>query len=161
MLRKPEKLQLLHISLVREYLALDLLPAKIDYSQEQIEFMNRETTDRQTFSPGGGGKINETEGVSPPPPLEGLLNRHVDKMLCCPGERERAIDDFVIFCFLAGNDFLPHTFSTDIWEKGLDSMILCYGRFLAVSILREVTFCYCFISSWVYSSWFSLLVRRP
>ncbi|CDI82775.1 5'-3' exonuclease, putative [Eimeria praecox] len=128
MLSEPEKLQLLHISLVREYLALDLLPAKIGYSQEQIAFRNQES---QQISPESSGKLNEPNEEGPQSPSEGCLNRRVDNMLCFPSEKERVIDDFVIFCFLAGNDFLPHTFSTDIGEKGLDSLILCYGRFLA------------------------------
>ncbi|CDJ34959.1 uncharacterized protein EMH_0094180 [Eimeria mitis] len=127
MLREPEKLQLLHISLVREYLALDLLPAKIAYSQEQIAFRNQDAAHGDSLSPGGSARLNRPGEASQQSPLEGRPNRRVDKMLCCPAETERAIDDFVIFCFLAGNDFLPHTFSTDIGEKGLDR-IPCTGR---------------------------------
>ncbi|CDJ53466.1 5'-3' exonuclease, putative [Eimeria brunetti] len=131
LLREPEKLQLLHISLVREYLALDLLPAKIDYSQEQIAFRSQGAPPTESASARGSNKLNEPNESAQRPPPEGSLNLSIDKMLCRASETERVVDDFVIFCFLAGNDFLPHTFATDIGGGGLDKMILCYGRFLA------------------------------
>jgi 5'-3' exoribonuclease 1 len=41
-------------------------------------------------------------------------------------DAERVIDDFIIFCFLVGNDFLPHLPSLDIANGGLDALVTSY-----------------------------------
>jgi len=38
------------------------------------------------------------------------------------------INDFIFFCFLLGNDFVPHSPSLDILEGGLDKVITIYKR---------------------------------
>ncbi|OEH75900.1 hypothetical protein cyc_05435 [Cyclospora cayetanensis] len=132
MLYNPEKLQLLHISLLREYLVIDLLPEKVAYSLHQRQ-LQASTQQRQVSENVSSSTSNGSDAVSLPPnqKLETRIHPNIETMLSLASERERVIDDFVIFCFLAGNDFLPHTFSTDIGEKGLDTMIACYRRFLA------------------------------
>ncbi|PHJ18026.1 xrn 5 -3 exonuclease n-terminus protein, partial [Cystoisospora suis] len=50
--------------------------------------------------------------------------------LLYPRERERMIDDFVLFCFMVGNDFLPHPKATDIADGGLNALMNCYKQYL-------------------------------
>ena len=45
-------------------------------------------------------------------------------------DTERVIDDFVLFCMLVGNDFLPPLPTLDINEGALDSMFAIYKRIL-------------------------------
>ncbi|KAL8436179.1 hypothetical protein ACSSS7_001909 [Eimeria intestinalis] len=138
MLSNPEKLQLLHISLLREYLAMDLLPSQVAYSSRGSKAFSHQQDLNPSFASFAEGSQQAEEEVL----LMGGLQQRLAQprgqqpsvdgnSLLLASERERVIDDFVIFCFLAGNDFLPHTLSTDIGEKGLDTMIACYRRFLA------------------------------
>lgn len=46
---------------------------------------------------------------------------------------ERCIDDFVLLCFMIGNDFIPHIPSMDIGESGLDTLIVFYKQYFARS----------------------------
>lgn len=43
---------------------------------------------------------------------------------------ERVIDDFILFCFLAGNDFLPHLPFTEIGSGGLHRIMALYRSYL-------------------------------
>lgn len=43
---------------------------------------------------------------------------------------ERVIDDFILFCFLAGNDFLPHLPFTEIGAGGLHRVMGAYRSYL-------------------------------
>ncbi|GAB4816899.1 hypothetical protein N2152v2_003945 [Parachlorella kessleri] len=47
-----------------------------------------------------------------------------------PFDLERVIDDFVLFCMLVGNDFLPQLPTLDIAEGALDTMFALYKRLL-------------------------------
>lgn len=43
---------------------------------------------------------------------------------------ERIVDDFIMFCMLVGNDFLPHSPTLDIAEGALTHMFEVYQRLL-------------------------------
>lgn len=58
-------------------------------------------------------EFNPAEAVSPPSPLPAF-------------DLENTIDDFVMMCFLVGNDFMPHLPSLDIGEGGLDTLFKIY-----------------------------------
>ncbi|CAG9464207.1 unnamed protein product [Pedinophyceae sp. YPF-701] len=49
-----------------------------------------------------------------------------------PYDMERIIDDFVLFCMLVGNDFLPPLPTLDIAEGGLDTIIRIYKERLPI-----------------------------
>lgn len=89
--------QLLHISLLREYLVLDIF--------------------NQTFDPFGNQNLGS----------EGQIGFN----------SERLIDDFILLCALAGNDFLPHIPISDLGNDGLNILIEAYSEYLKVS--RQVS----------------------
>ena len=48
------------------------------------------------------------------------------RKLCMNEKYTFLIDDFVFFCFLMGNDFVPHSPSLDILEGGIETVISLY-----------------------------------
>jgi 5'-3' exonuclease len=82
---KPDKFQLLHIGILREYLALEFLGDK--YVKQEAGALD-------------------------------LL--------------DRVIDDFILFCFLVGNDFLPHLPFSEIGEGGLNKLFACYKDLMGI-----------------------------
>ncbi|KAL7720297.1 5'-3' exoribonuclease [Entamoeba marina] len=60
-----------------------------------------------------------------------VLRDYLKKELHMDGyDFERIVDDFIFFCFLVGNDFLPHTPSLEIREGAIDTLMNTYKRFL-------------------------------
>ncbi|KAJ1472442.1 hypothetical protein T484DRAFT_1840328 [Baffinella frigidus] len=60
-----------------------------------------------------------------------IVREYLDKdfrnvEFCFPYDLEAVIDDFVLLCFFAGNDFLPHLPSLDIHEGAIGEMIRIY-----------------------------------
>ena len=85
---KPDKFQLLHVGLLREYLRIDF------FGDQYLDDVR-------------AGNANIVGPESEP---------------------ERVIDDFIFFCFLVGNDFLPHLPFSEIGEGGLNKLFGCYKQ---------------------------------
>jgi len=43
-------------------------------------------------------------------------------------DKDKIIKDFIFICYLLGNDFLPHLYSVDIYDNGLDLLIEKYSE---------------------------------
>ena len=99
---------------------------------------------REVVSFNGGGRGQPAREVLENPCQEhfvllqiGLLRDYFDmefkliaKTLPFAYDLERIIDDFVLFCMLVGNDFLPPLPTVDINEGSLDSMFDLYRKML-------------------------------
>lgn len=63
--------------------------------------------------------------------LRDLLTRDLQvKNLPFPFDKERVIDDWVLLCFLVGNDFLPHLPSLSISERAVERLMGVYRETL-------------------------------
>ena len=99
---------------------------------------------REVVSYGGGNRGQPSREVLENPCQEhfvllqiGLLREYIDlefkslaSVLPFMYDAERIIDDFVLFCMLVGNDFLPPLPTVDINEGSLDSMMDLYKDLL-------------------------------
>jgi 5'-3' exoribonuclease 1 len=99
---------------------------------------------REVVSYGSGGRGQPSREVLENPCQEhfvllqiGLLREYFDiefrtmaKTLPFEYSLERIIDDFVLFCMLVGNDFLPPLPTVDIAEGSLDTMFALYRSLL-------------------------------
>merc|ERR550532_1574933 len=93
-----DRFQLLHISLVREYLGLEFL----------------------SLPPEPSGSSGAPAYVAP----STAEQRHSSSNM------ERIIDDFILFCVLVGNDFLPCMPFAEIGEGGLEDFFNVYKEHL-------------------------------
>jgi 5'-3' exoribonuclease 2 len=116
-----------HFSILRE---LDLNPHNRGMSAEQLK--QKHEQDQNMI------KLGEADEKGPAiscPPFKliqmNIVREYIDKEFrevpfCFPYDLENVIDDFVLFCFFAGNDFLPHLPSLDIHEGAIGEMIRIY-----------------------------------
>mmetsp|Transcript_1533 Transcript_1533/g.4612 ORF Transcript_1533/g.4612 Transcript_1533/m.4612 type:complete len:1355 (-) Transcript_1533:80-4144(-) len=108
--------QLLHLSLLREYVQLEfccLPPASYSSCLEQKDSV-------KTLACYGHASVDD---ISARLCLRGVAGRAYDL--------ERLIDDFVFMTFFVGNDFLPHSPSLDIGEHAFTRIFAAYKRHLA------------------------------
>jgi 5'-3' exoribonuclease 2 len=56
-----------------------------------------------------------------------LLLKHLLKEMSCDNDKHRAFD-YIFFCFMLGNDFLPHMPSLNIRTNGLDTLLNVYRQ---------------------------------
>ena len=66
--------------------------------------------------------------------LSQLRKRLVDDTLLWenkdePYDSESAINDFILLCFMTGNDFLPHIPSIEIIEEGIEHILSIYTKY--------------------------------
>ena len=99
---------------------------------------------REVVKFGGGGKGQPSREALDNPSAEhfvlfqvGLLRdyfdaefRHLAPKLAFGYDPERVVDDFVLFCMLIGNDFLPALPTLDINEGALDTIFKLYKELL-------------------------------
>ena len=101
------------INVVREYLDKEFrdVPFLFAYDLEQVR------------------NFLEQNSKTQPPPI--MLQNPNGGQILNPKPRKQVIDDFVLFCFFAGNDFLPHLPSLDIHEGAISEMIRIYKESVA------------------------------
>eukprot|EP00960_Hanusia_phi_P032052 749647-Hanusia_phi.AAC.3 len=116
-----------HFSILRE---LDLNPHNRGMSSEQLKQKHEEDQAMIRL-----GEADERGPAISCPPFKfiqmHIVREYLDKdfrdvPFCFPYDLEQVIDDFVLFCFFAGNDFLPHLPSLDIHEGAIGEMIRIY-----------------------------------
>lgn len=117
-----------HFSILRE---LDLNPR--NKHQLTAEQMRQKQEDEQAML-----RLGEEDERGPAiscPPFKliqmNIVREYLDLdfrnvQFCFAYDQEAMIDDFVLFCFFAGNDFLPHLPSLDIHEGAIGEMIRIY-----------------------------------
>ncbi|CBZ51991.1 putative 5'-3' exonuclease [Neospora caninum Liverpool] len=128
LLTKRENLQLLHISLLREYLFLEFAAVALRAAPALKSSSNEKE------------QPSRADGAAPAEIVfdASLGSPSLRPSLLYPRERERIIDDYVLFCFMVGNDFLPHPKATDIADGGLDLLMTCYKEYLqGYAVLAE------------------------
>mmetsp|Transcript_63896 Transcript_63896/g.171175 ORF Transcript_63896/g.171175 Transcript_63896/m.171175 type:complete len:473 (-) Transcript_63896:14-1432(-) len=116
-----------HFSIVRE---LDMDPRGNRLTPEQLRQKREDELAMQRL-----GEADERGPAISCPPIKLIQINIVREYLDLefrnvpfrfPYDQEQVIDDFVLFCFFAGNDFLPHLPSLDIHEGAIGDMIRIY-----------------------------------
>eukprot|EP00388_Colpodella_angusta_P000325 GDKJ01001222.1.p1 GENE.GDKJ01001222.1~~GDKJ01001222.1.p1 ORF type:complete len:1914 (+),score=527.19 GDKJ01001222.1:300-5744(+) len=121
-LTKTDSFQLLHIGLYREYLGLEILEGSAPIVKPPTLMSgNDDYYNHESFA------FFKEKGAS-----DGRKSRHE----CM----ERVVDDFILFCFMIGNDFLPHLHYAEIGEGGLAQLIQLYKAHLRENGLHESSF---------------------
>ena len=113
-----------HFSILRE---LDLNPRGRGLSSRDKHTKEAVESDLKRL-----GEADERGPAISCPPFKfvriDIVREYIDKefrdvAFCFAYGLEAMVDDFVLFCFFAGNDFLPHLPSLDIHEGGVGEMI--------------------------------------
>lgn len=112
MVSSRQNFTLLHISLVREYLAMDVIQGIEAYY---------------------AGGTTDLADLSKSMPSESDTALRIDAAAI---DIERIVDDFLVIACLAGNDFLPHLHFANISDNGMVVLLRKYTEYLAVE-LRE------------------------
>eukprot|EP01054_Gregarina_sp_Poly1_P000668 Gregarina_sp_Poly_1__667@NODE_115_length_13858_cov_166_056486_g102_i0_p1_GENE_NODE_115_length_13858_cov_166_056486_g102_i0NODE_115_length_13858_cov_166_056486_g102_i0_p1_ORF_typecomplete_len1479_score250_58XRN_N/PF03159_18/7_1e79XRN_M/PF17846_1/8_8e76SH3_12/PF18129_1/7_1e03SH3_12/PF18129_1/1_3e07LPD22/PF18834_1/5_3e02LPD22/PF18834_1/1_3_NODE_115_length_13858_cov_166_056486_g102_i055619997 len=138
LISRTDSFQLLHISLLREYLALDVLSSLATKTA-----LKKKTLSSKKHNP---YEEFERESVTVSAdassmPFKTLQNTFKSKAFrkalgSINFDVERIFDDFLLFCCLSGNDFLPHLAFADIGKNGLNKLLDIYIDHL-VSFSRE------------------------
>lgn len=110
------KWQVLHISLLREYIEMDMHPVS-KRKRPALENGDDDPTIRASDSESGSEDSDSDESV---PQNEAVV--------ADPYDGERAIDDFVFIIALCGNDFVPPLPFFDIGVGTLDRLFNCYRK---------------------------------
>eukprot|EP01053_Blabericola_migrator_P001119 Blabericola_migrator_1__1118@NODE_1286_length_4894_cov_92_707479_g390_i1_p1_GENE_NODE_1286_length_4894_cov_92_707479_g390_i1NODE_1286_length_4894_cov_92_707479_g390_i1_p1_ORF_typecomplete_len1495_score247_07XRN_N/PF03159_18/4_2e78XRN_M/PF17846_1/4e77SH3_12/PF18129_1/9_6e03SH3_12/PF18129_1/1_2e08S1like/PF14444_6/0_24S1like/PF14444_6/2_5e03_NODE_1286_length_4894_cov_92_707479_g390_i14094239 len=131
LLSRTDQFQLMHISLLREYLALDIMSGimvkkqppkeKKQKAKNPYEFMEKDPdlVVKNGTAKSGAKKFNFFRLMNSKTFKSHLTNNLNFNV-------ERLFDDFILFCCLAGNDFLPHLGFADIGFNGLDKLLNLY-----------------------------------
>jgi 5'-3' exoribonuclease 1 len=104
--KKAEKFQLLHISILREYLQLEYKGIRLKPKAGPIRIKENKGENKNEKKEDHNEENQQRKGAL------------VDV--------ERVIDDFVFLCFFVGNDFIPNIPMLDIAENGLDLLVQTY-----------------------------------
>ena len=137
-----------HFSILRE---LDLNPRGRGLSSRDKHTKEAVESDLKRL-----GEADERGPAISCPPFKfvriDIVREYIDKefrdvAFCFAYGLEAMVDDFVLFCFFAGNDFLPHLPSLDIHEGGVGEMIRLYKDAVSsgkiTGFLIHVCLCVC------------------
>jgi len=89
---------------------------------------------------------------------QGLLNmdKEIDNSILDTLDESNLIRDFIFMCYLLGNDFLPHIPSLDIYEDGIDYLIINYAETMNDLSMQE----YLLNKKIININYFSLMINK-
>lgn len=89
---------------------------------------------------------------------QGLLNmdKEIDNSILDTLDESNLIRDFIFMCYLLGNDFLPHIPSLDIYEDGIEYLIINYAETMNDLSMQE----YLLNNKLININYFSLMINK-